>query len=108
MRNLIAALLLVFVFLAVGCLAYLGLLPPCSETPYRGPAAPPIRSVGPFYVVTDQGRLWPGQTYEYQSEGVWIGNHTLVIAFGGHAAWITRYSAHHPSNHRPACRIVHP
>jgi hypothetical protein len=105
---LIAALILIFVFVALGYLAYLGLLRPCSEVPIRGPDVPPTRSVGSFYVLTDQGRLWPGQTYDYRSEGVWMGNHTLVIALGGHAAWITRFSAHHPGYHRAACRVVYP
>lgn len=108
MRKIIAPVFLVIVAMACGFLAYFELLQPCDELRIRAPEVPPIHSVGPFYVVTDQGRLWPGQTYDYQSEGIWVADHRLVMALGGHAAWITRYSVHDPTYHRAACRAMYP
>ena len=91
----------------IAIIAYTVSLKPCPDhLPYVHPL--PIDSVGPLYVQTDHGRLFPGQTYRYRNEGPWVGDHTLLLVFAGRATLITRYPIQHPTYHRAACRAVYP
>ena len=109
MRRFTLDPLLLIVALGAVALVYILMLPACDRSEIRGPAEiPPIYSLGPYYAITDQGRLLPGQTYQYRNEGPWVGDHTLLFVFLGHAALITHYPVHHPCFHHAACRAVFP
>ena len=91
----------------IAFIAYSVSLRPCPDLiPYVHPL--PINSVGPIYVLTDRGPLFPGQTYRYRNDGPWVGDHTLLMVFAGRATLITRYPIQDPTFHRVACREVYP
>ena len=109
MRTPIGCLLVLLALLAGGVLGYVVALPPCSEIDIRSPAELlPVYSLGPYYAITDQGRLFPGQTYSYRNEGPWVGSHTLVIALPDKALFITHYPVKQPEYHRLSCRALYP
>jgi len=88
---------------------YFLLLPSCNQSKTQGIIdRPPISSIGSFFVITDQGPLLPGQTYHYQNEGPWVGDHTLLIVISGRAVFITHYPVNRPTYKRVACRAVYP
>jgi hypothetical protein len=83
----------IILVVAVTLIGLLGLfvltLRPCGKLPYVHPL--PILSTGPLYVMTDRGRLLPGQTYQYRNEGPWVGSVTLLISWPGKAFVLVRY-----------------
>ncbi len=87
--------------------AYIASLSQCSGNEL--PIGLPIDSSGPGYVVTDQGRLYLGQTYRFMNEGPWVGNMTPIVATNAWAVVLVRYPADYPTNKiRAVCRDVFP
>jgi hypothetical protein len=97
--------ILIFVIAIVG-VVYVLLLTPCENR--YAISRPPIFSIGPYYLITDQGRLFPAQTYHYQNEGPWVGDHTLLIVIAGRAVFVTHYPLNNPIYKRVACRAIYP
>jgi hypothetical protein len=93
--------------ITVVIMTYIFLLPSCKKQAIRYYVVdhPPIYSLGPYYANTDQGRLFPGQTYHYQNEGPWVGSHTLLAVISGRAVFITHYPVSIPIYKRVACSI---
>jgi hypothetical protein len=93
--------------LIIGYFGFISLLKPCEESPFTVPM--PILSIHPFYIVTDQGPLYIGQTYSYRNEGPWIGNLTLLFSISKKAILLIRYPVDYPSNTRRAiCKGFYP
>jgi hypothetical protein len=46
---------------------------------------------GPYYLITDQGPLYVGQTYEHKNEGPWVGNMTLLFIQNKGATLLFKY-----------------
>ncbi len=78
--------ILALTILCAGLAVSLG---PCPRLPYVHPL--PIRAASPFYVTTDRGRLFPGQTYRYFNEGPWVGSVTLLLAWKDGALVLVAY-----------------
>ncbi len=76
-------------FLIFGCYAYIKSQKPCGKIlPVPIPAN---LSIGPYYVNTDQGRLYPGQKYEHRNEGPWVGNLRLITVGRKEAFFLIRF-----------------
>jgi hypothetical protein len=81
--------LLVLLILIFGCYAYIKSQKPCGKIlPVPIPAN---LSIGPYYVNTDQGRLYPGQKYEHRNEGPWVGNLRLITVSRKGAFFLIRF-----------------
>lgn len=106
MKGILIAVLVILI-LVIGYALFVLTLRPCKPNPLSVPW--PIDSLGLYYVVTDQGRLYPGQTYYYRTEGSWVGNLTLLFASPKRAIFLVYYPIDYPSNTRRAtCRSFYP
>jgi hypothetical protein len=79
-KKLLLFLVVGFLILAVfhlGFLIFSLFLDPCKDNRWPIPS-PGIVGFGPFNLITDQGNLFIGQTYEHRNEGPWVGNMTLL------------------------------
>ena len=79
--------------LALGLFGYISFVitqKPCSGDGWPAPGPSPLK-FGPYYMVTDQGRLYIGQTYNHQNEGPWVGNLTLLFQNNKGATFLIRY-----------------
>ena len=63
---------------------------PCVGEGWPAPGPSPLK-FGPYYMITDQGRLYIGQTYNHQYEGPWVGNLTLLFLDKRGATFLVRY-----------------
>jgi hypothetical protein len=63
---------------------------PCAGTGWPAPGPSPLK-FGSYYMITDQGRLYIGQTYNHQYEGPWVGNMTLLYMDNRGATFLVRY-----------------
>jgi hypothetical protein len=107
MRRVLLYLALGIGLVLIGSVAYTASLSPCSGNEL--PMGLPIGSLGAGYVLTDQGRLYPGQTYRFMNEGPWVGNMTLIAATNTRALVLVRYPADYPTNEvRAVCRDTYP
>ena len=86
-------LLILLGLVALGLLGYYSYIvaqEPCAGEGWPMPPPATLR-FGPFYMVTDQGRLYIGQTYEHRNEGPWVGNLTLLFLDNRGATFLARY-----------------
>lgn len=86
-------LYLLIPLVAIGLLGYyfyVVIQEPCEG---EGWPMPPPASLqfGPYYMITDQGKLFVGQTYEHRNEGPWVGNLTLLFLDNRGATFLVRY-----------------
>lgn len=65
-----------FLLSIVGIGVFVAVQPPCDVA---WPIPPPVMEFDNFHLITDQGPLYLGQTYEHRNEGPWMGNFTLVF-----------------------------
>ena len=75
--------------LLVGYFRYVMGVVPCQGEGW--PMPPPSLYFGSYYMVTDQGALHIGQTYEHRNEGPWVGNLTLLYMDSKGAIFLLRY-----------------
>lgn len=80
-KFIFLALFTIFILLAprlfivsIATWDYLGTTKTCSSKPTY------IFTVKPFVVVTDEGKMYPGEEYEIVGEGAWYGMTTLIFA----------------------------
>lgn len=107
MRRISVYIAIIVVGIVLAFFAYMASLAPCSGNEL--PIGLPIDSSGPGYVVTDQGRLYLGQTYRFMNEGPWVGNMTPIVATNDWAVVLVRYPADYPANKiRAVCRDSFP
>jgi hypothetical protein len=107
MRRTSLAVIVLLLVLGISAVAWMLSLEPCAGQEL--PMGLPIGSLGPYYAVTDQGRLYPGRTYRYMNEGPWVGDMTLVFASPKLALVVVRYPADYPKNTLEAmCRAFFP
>jgi hypothetical protein len=90
-NKMIPILVLVLAtFGLLGYYSYIAVQKPCVGTGWTIPGPSPLR-FGPYYMVTDKGRLYIGQTYEHRNEGPWVGNLTLLYMNKEGAGFLVRY-----------------
>lgn len=107
MRRVLLFIALGIGLVLIGLVAFAASLPPCGGDEL--PMGLPIGSVGFGYVHTDQGRLYPGQTYRFMNEGPWVGSMTLLFATNARAFLLVRYPLDYPTNEvRAVCRDTYP
>jgi hypothetical protein len=93
--------------LLVGYFGTLARLSPCKGVGW--PIPPPSLYFGTYYMVTDQGRLYVGQTYEHRNEGPWVGNLTLLFIDNKGATFLIRSPEGMGSNVKiMKCKIFYP
>jgi hypothetical protein len=106
MKGILFAILTILI-LIIGYAVFIITFQSCKQNPL--PVPMPIISLGPYYVNTDQGRLYPGQTYSYMNEGPWVGNLTLLFASPKRAIFLIHYPIDYPTNsQRAVCKSVYP
>ena len=92
-KKMSSYLLVSLAFVAIGLFSYYFYI--ASQKPCDGegwPMPPPASlRFGPYYMVTDQGKLFVGQTYEHRNEGPWVGNLTLLFLDNRGATFLVRY-----------------
>jgi hypothetical protein len=93
--------------LFVGYFSYMMILKPCTGDGW--PIPPPSLYFGSYYMVTDQGRLYMGQTYEHRNEGSWVGSLTLLLLNGRGATFLIRAPQGTGSDFRIVeCKLYYP
>ena len=75
---------------------------PCGE--YLPMPLPGDFNISTYFVFTDQGRLYPGQTYQHNSEGRWVGELTLLFTTRSGALVIAHYPTSSTGLERDVCR----
>ena len=85
----------------VGFIMYIASITPCNEIFFSIPHQ--ILDFAPYYIITDQGPLYPSQTYYYRNEGPWVGNFTLIYVDKNGALILVRYPSTSPSD-RKICK----
>ena len=76
--------------IALGYYIFIMVQVPCKDGIW--PMPPPASlQFAPFYIVTDQGPLYIGQTYNHRNEGPWVGNMTLLFIDRKGATLLIRY-----------------
>jgi hypothetical protein len=94
----------VIVIVILGYFLYVILQPPCKDNIWPIPPPDSIQ-FGPYYLITEQGPLYIGQTYEHQNEGPWVGNMTLVFIGNNGAVLLFHYPTGSGVNYkRLTCR----
>jgi hypothetical protein len=78
------------IFGLLGYYLFIVIQKPCINEGWPMPAPASLR-FGPYYMITDQGPLYIGQTYEHQNEGSWVGNLTLLFLDQRGATFLLRY-----------------
>jgi hypothetical protein len=71
-------------------IVYIGVQEPCGNNMWPIPS-PALVDFGPYYLVTDQGPLYIGQTYHHHNEGPWVGNMRLLYVDTNGAILLFRY-----------------
>jgi len=91
-KKILSCLFLIvitFIVLSSGYIIYLTSLEPCKQ---MWPVWPPVDlRFGSYYMITDQGPLFIGQTYNHRNEGPWVGNFTLLYLDNRGATFLVRY-----------------
>ena len=96
--------LALIVVILLGYYLYIMIQVPCKDGLW--PMPPPASlQFGSYYMITDQGPLYIGQTYEHRNEGPWVGNMTLLFVDNRGATLLFRYPQGTGSNFKiMACR----
>jgi hypothetical protein len=85
---IIALIVIALVFL--GYIVFVHAQERCKDNIW--PIPPPSSlDFGSYYLMTDQGPLYIGQTYEHKYEGPWVGNMTLLFIDKNGAVLLFRY-----------------
>lgn len=103
--------LIFLALVALGLLGYYSYIvaqKPCDGSGWPAPGPSPLK-FGPYYMVTDQGRLYIGQTYNHQNEGPWVGNLTLLYMNSKGATFLVRYPKGTGSDFKVMkCKVFYP
>lgn len=63
---------------------------PCKDNIWPIPS-PALVQFGSYNLITDQGPLYVGQTYEHRNEGPWVGNMRLLFIDTDSATLLFQY-----------------
>lgn len=92
----------------LGYFSYVAIQKPCTGEVWHTPP-PSSLKFGPYYMVTDQGRLYVGQTYNHRNEGPWVGNLTLLLLDSKGATFLIRYPQGEGSDFKILkCKLFYP
>jgi hypothetical protein len=92
----------------LGYYMYIATLEPCGDKGWPAPGPSPLK-FGPYYMITDQGRLYIGQTYNHKYEGPWVGNLTLLYMNSKGATFLIRYPKGTGSDFKVMkCKVFYP
>jgi len=106
MKRLLVYGVSILTFVVLTYLGFILVMQPCESYPLKVPMQ--IISNHFFYVDTNQGPLYVGQTYRYRNEGPWVGNYTLLFSTPKKALFLIEYPTDYPENSKSSmCRYTY-